>query len=527
METNPDPHAQIGNQDLPSPVSRLPPELLAKIFEHLVTCSSPVILLRVCHLWADIASSISSLWAIIDFSTPPTSFLQRSLDRPIEVNLLSSPAAPEPEQLWAAKRLLSLQKDRVRKLVLDLPVDHLRKMGPDLSVTFPILAEVSISTLHNDHRTLHIFDFPTWVPASTPPPIRYLKLLLVKTPWVPGRFQNLVEFFLHDQWYADLDPPMEIFLEILESSPLLAVLSVANAGPRLPLDTTVLPPATRIVHLRKLQQLYLEQEDPCDIGWVLIHLNIPISTNVKIFVDIRPDNQTPVPLGLVFGLILPNHFGFPHLTNVRRCTYAVDLGPSCIITAPNFVLRLVWDNNGYGHFEYFLLPFLGRVSASGVIENLSVITDLHRRSSICEPQWEQIFDTLSSLRKLRVEQSQHNLDLSIQGLLQSRPCPALRDLELSSVVFSGEGMEKMVDGEVVAGRFVDYFAERDRRGYRLERLVIEAPIRAPPDLASLLAPHVDYVEIREDLSGDEDVWALEFGSRRIFDSLRACRYDEC
>ena len=173
-----------------------------------------------------------------------------------------------------------------------------------------------------------------------------------------------------------------------------------------------------------------------------------------------------------------------------------------------------------------MLPFFHRVTAAEMIKDLSIVTDLYRRHSICGHDWEQVFDTLGSLRKLRVEQSKHNQDFSIEGFLQSRPCPNLRDLVLSFTVFGEVGVREK-EGEVVTGKFVDYFAERDRRGHRLERLVLEAPLNAPPDLASLLAPHVDYVEIREDMLGDEDVWALEFGSRLIFDSLQVCRYSHC
>lgn len=57
-----------------------------------------------------------------------------------------------------------------------------------------------------------------------------------------------------------------------------------------------------------------------------------------------------------------------------------------------------------------------------------------------------------------------------------------------------------------------------RGGFRLERLVIEAFVNVPPNLALLLAPHVDRVEIREGVFDDENVWAPEFGSRLIFDS---------
>ncbi|KAF9648415.1 hypothetical protein BDM02DRAFT_2275395 [Thelephora ganbajun] len=263
-----------------SPVSRLPPELLVRTFKYLATRSSPTILLRICHRWADIASSVSSLWSRIDFSTPPAPFLQRCTNRPIEVILSSSPVEPKFNQRMAAREVLLLYNDRIRKLVLDLPAGHLREIEPVLSAVFPILVDVSISVWPNHPGNPRMEDYLDWRPAINPlSPIRYLRLLLVHTPWVPGRFQNLVEFFLHDQRYPSFDPSMEIFLEILESSPQLTVLSVANAGPRLPLDTITLPLATRIAHLRNLQYLYLGQEDACDIGWMLIHLKIPISAN--------------------------------------------------------------------------------------------------------------------------------------------------------------------------------------------------------------------------------------------------------
>ena len=255
-----------------SQAARLPPELLVNIFEHLVTHSSPTTLLLICHHWADIASSVSSLWTRIDFSTPPTPFLQRSLDLPIELNLLSSPVEPTAGQLMAAKEVLSLHCDRIRKLVLYLSVPLFGEIKPELRTTFPTLEDVTISIEHNSTLSNPLSDLPKWTPFATLSALRYLRLLLVTTPWVPGRFRNLVELFLHDHWYADCDPPMEDFLEILESSPQLTVLSVANAGPRLPFFTTTLPPASRIVHLHNLQQLYLEQEDVCDVGWILVQI---------------------------------------------------------------------------------------------------------------------------------------------------------------------------------------------------------------------------------------------------------------
>ena len=185
----------------------------------------------------------------------------------------------------AVKEVLSLHCDRIRKLVFYLSGPLFEEIRPELEDMLPILEDITISTVYNSSY-YHSMDFPEWTPFASPSPIRYLRLLLIDTPWVPGHFQNLVEFFLHDQWYISSDPPMEIFLDILESSPQLTVLSVANAGPRSRSHTTTIPPASRTVHLRNLQQLYLEQEDVCDVGGILVHLSIPVSANVRIFVDL-------------------------------------------------------------------------------------------------------------------------------------------------------------------------------------------------------------------------------------------------
>ena len=152
----------------PSPVSRLPPELLVKIFGYLTIHSSPVILLKICHRWADIASSVSSLWTKIDFSTPPAPLLQRCASRPIEVILRSSSVVPTSNRLDTAKEVLLLYNDRIRKVVLDLPGGHLHGFEAELSGVFPILADVSISVSDDDDDDdyLPFPGFPKWRPAG-------------------------------------------------------------------------------------------------------------------------------------------------------------------------------------------------------------------------------------------------------------------------------------------------------------------------------------------------------------------------
>ena len=405
------------------------------------------------------------------------------------------------------------------------------------SGVFPILVDVSISARCNHCEGIHPEDFPEWRPVAIPLlSIRCLRLLLFKTPWVPGCFQNLVEFFLHEQWHTDFDPPMETFLGILESSPQLAVLSVANAGPRLPVDTITLPPATRTAHLRNLRRLYLEQQDACNVGWMLIHLKIPISADVRIFVDLESGGRPVVSLELAFNLALPNHPGFPHFTNLRNCTYgvynnlrncsyALHFEPSCIISAPNLFFHITWNGTVRRHFGGLMMPFLCRAMAVRVIEDLTIVHDHPTGDSTSTLQWDLIFDTLHSLRKLRVKQSPGQLDLSVRAMFQSFSSPALQDLRLSFLVFDEKSQEKEKSGDrnELAESLVNWCAERDRRGCRLNRLVIEAPLNPPPGLGSLLTPHVDHIEISGKRLDNDDLWDVEFGSRQIFHYLRACR----
>ena len=121
-----------------------------------------------------------------------------------------------------------------------------------------------------------------------------------------------------------------------------SLCSRCERWPRLPISATTLPPAARVVHLHNLQRLYLEQGDLCDIGWMLIHLIIPASTNVRIFTDLDHNGQPVVHFELVLDLALPSHPGFPHFANLRRGAYAIDVGPRYIITATSLAFGTAW-----------------------------------------------------------------------------------------------------------------------------------------------------------------------------------------
>ena len=108
---------------------------------------------------------------------------------------------------------------------------------------------------------------------------------------------------------------------------------------------------------------------------MLIHLNIPVSTKVRIYVVFDDGARTAIPLDLSFELALPNHSGFPHLTNLRRCTYAVEDQQSCVITAPDFAFKIAWNDSMREQSDKLMMPFLRRAIAARAIEDLIVIHD--------------------------------------------------------------------------------------------------------------------------------------------------------
>jgi len=167
------------------------------------------------------------------------------------------------------------------------------------------------------------------------------------------------------------------------------------------------------------------------------------------------------------------------------------------------------------HFDDLMTPFLRRAMATGIIEDLAVIHNHPLPRVTNTLQWDQIFGTLHSLRKLRVQQSVLRVDISVWGLLECPPSPTLRDLRLSSLVFGKEPQgERGGSREGLAERSVDYCAEGDRRGYRLEHLIIEFSY-PPPDPASLLSPYIDHLKIRKEVLSGEDIWDFKITSKRI------------
>ena len=178
-------------------------------------------------------------------------------------------------------------------------------------------------------------------------------------------------------------------------------------------------------------------------------------------------------------LALSNHPGFPHFTNLHRCTYAVDIRLMCIITATNLAFSIIWNKVMYMHVGNLMAPFLRRAMAEGVIRYHSA---RYITSTLCAPSGNSEFNNHRVARTLLVQGPARFRVTGPQALVPR--------------VWQGTTGKRGGNRGGLAMKLVNYCAERDQRGYHPEHPIIE-PSYPPLDLASslTLAPHVDHLEI--------------------------------
>ena len=133
---------------------------------------------------------------------------------------------------------------------------------------------------------------------------------------------------------------------------------------------------------------------------------------------------------------------------------------------------------------------------------------------------------LHSLRKLRVRESPGSVGLLIQAMFQGLPSPVLQDPRLSFLLFGEElqGEEEGGNREVLP-ELGGLLRQANPESVSLETSHRWGPLEPPPDIASLLAPYVNYFKIREGVPADECFGVLGFGSRWLFGSIRTCRWN--
>ncbi|CAL1716316.1 unnamed protein product [Somion occarium] len=282
---------------------------------------------HVCRWWRGVALQTASLWSHINISNVERTraHLSRSRGAPLDI-YVSSPCIPCPAEA-----------------VVDLLIPHSRRIANfDVSVAASSAHAFARLLLH-PLPMLHRFRFTNGL-APSPIPLRLtlnigegqsqfqdLELCMAYIPWESPAFQGLRTLKLLAQIGDDATPSMNRFLDILECSPQLEVLSLVYAGPVMPIAGY--PEPMRKIRLASLRDLNLTIH-ALDAADLLTHLQIPKTTKIEISCHLEELNQD-------FSTLFP-----PDLNGLELLASVHEIAIECSKDCSKFGLRALRFQDG-------------------------------------------------------------------------------------------------------------------------------------------------------------------------------------
>ncbi|GLB41913.1 hypothetical protein LshimejAT787_1005130 [Lyophyllum shimeji] len=271
-----------------APISRLPPEMLAKIFAHRVAecAESPNLLewIRVSHVsrhWRAVALDCPSLWGNLVFTRPKWSeeMLKRSKMASLVVKADLTCITP---RIFEAVRLALLHGSRIHDLQLRAASATLdRLLAADLSLEMPMIRSLSLSVPRVARfGTDEGFTIPTTILNGPTPYLKRLELQKCNISWDSSLLRGLTHLTIRDVT-ASARPTTQQLMDALERMPGLQVFDFQDALPLSPQTEAVHPPPDRIIHLPQLIHLSIASTVPECVNLVS-RITIPASARVHL-----------------------------------------------------------------------------------------------------------------------------------------------------------------------------------------------------------------------------------------------------
>ncbi|KAH7336995.1 hypothetical protein B0J17DRAFT_574670 [Rhizoctonia solani] len=232
-----------------SPISRLPPEIIARIFECGINAGGRSVLgtgthglfmgavRRVCKLWREIAESTPSLWSsiIIDMHNSLSSTelrIQRSRSAPLDIQVVFTDRVTSTTSvtgtLMSAFEMLRPHMQRWRSLRIQVPgYAHARAVLRSFSGSAPRLKEFSLH-VGTPKVTRNIRELP-WMLEETVS-MTTLSLSSVDFGWNNAAlyFKNLSSIHLSDYWAGSAPSSLQLLCLIDVCSATLTDLTLRN-----------------------------------------------------------------------------------------------------------------------------------------------------------------------------------------------------------------------------------------------------------------------------------------------------------
>ncbi|CAL1710422.1 unnamed protein product [Somion occarium] len=242
----------------------------------------------VCRRWRGVALDSQLLWTEIDISNlvRAAAFLERSGTAPVDTYLDGGfygtgggdPSRVDGFGLWET---LSPHAYHITSLYIEVPFTQMQALLESLDCAFNSLVNLRLLCPIEKGENRDSFQTIPYNPPSISA-VQELDLYKVIVPWNSLAYAGLRDLDLRYQVSSPANAPtMDQFLNVLQRSPDLEFLRLAFAGPMLDSSFTTYPEPQRKVELRSLKSLTLYNH-PLDIGHLLAHLDLPVSTCINI-----------------------------------------------------------------------------------------------------------------------------------------------------------------------------------------------------------------------------------------------------
>ncbi|KAM5544197.1 hypothetical protein V8D89_001857 [Ganoderma adspersum] len=511
-------------------VGQLPNELLAEIFDHFVSgCyesvrrgsafrsrSHWIMPAHVCRRWRTVALSTATFWSFIFVhnSEAFSTLVARSMSAPLHIvaRPMDRSLAHYTPHLWSFERPIDpailegivAESHRIRELCIEGKVSDLQFVCTKLCKPLQSLELLRLST--SSKRNLELLHPPpslNVIPIDgLAPRLRYLEIVKLSVKWSDPIFKcsSLTTLIVHgvldrphpfhDAPFIGTVPQLLGVLDRIASG--LRVLSLDEAIPPLPLDTTSPPAPSRNISFPSLQSLHLAGRI-IDTANLFNHLSpIPTSTVRLESRDSIEDVQTRIATTGVEAVArhLSQHVGRADaLSSVRIELFCQTWHVTCCRTAdlsgpPPVLLTL---EASYGQHEEMPVTALFRGSGNmfANVQCLSIVEDTF------DLDWAFLFARLPRLQSLKCYghpfgpffQALGDVQPDESGELRV-PLPELRTLRLIDALF--RRLADTVEREFV-DELIDWAILRCNYGSPLETLELGSCAHAVEADVDLLA----------------------------------------
>ena len=266
-------------------ISRLPPEILSKIFLCCAATYEPTMdwvgVTHVSRHWRTVAIGCARLWTTLVFTQPRwvEEMLKRSKIAPLVIDTRygSYMGSKSTEAVHLAMNHIS----RVRELSIVSLNASFDKLFSSFPRAAPMLQSVVLSTTTNHYAdAFHDnYSIPPELFSDDSSQLRRLELKHCNLDWTSHLLKGLTYLKVHNT-APGTRPSMPLFLDVLDQLPTLTVLDLDDALPHVA-DGSSTVSYQRNVKLRSLTNLHLAGSDS-DCSNALRHLSVSFSATLKL-----------------------------------------------------------------------------------------------------------------------------------------------------------------------------------------------------------------------------------------------------